>query len=153
VWLGSLPLVFGQDKAWKFVLFADTRGSDLVLPINSGILSELARAVVRERPAFVLFGGDYAFWTTGSDLQQWTNIMSPVYAARIPIYPMLGNHEFDRPAFDNMFSLTLPAVAAPGMDFTYSFQFNNALILMLDQYVPTNELRVNQAWLDAILST
>src|SRR5262245_56798156 len=106
VWLGSLPLVFGQDKGWKFVLFADTRGSDLVLPINSGILSELARAVVRERPAFMLFGGDYAFWTTVPDLQQWTNIMSPVYAAGIPIYHTLGNHEFDRSAFDNMFSLT-----------------------------------------------
>jgi len=143
-----------QHQPWKFVLFADSRGDDFVTPVNTNILSELARAVVREYPDFLLFGGDFAYFTTFAELQLWTNALSPVYAAGIPVYPTLGNHEVDRAAFGTMFAASLPTNGPRGgVDFSYYVQHQNALILLLDHYVPTNQLRVSQIWVDAVLST
>src|SRR5512137_346432 len=85
VLFASGSLAFAQGHAWKFFLFSDTRGPASTIPINTNILSEMARAVVREKPAFVLFGGDYAYYTFFPELQQWTNLMSPVYEAGIPL--------------------------------------------------------------------
>lgn len=125
------------------------------LAINAEILAEIGRAVTNEKPAFVLFGGDYAFSPSPTNYQLWTNLLSPVYQAGIPIYPALGNHDLtDVGAFTNMFSEIIPDNGpTEELNLTYAFAWSNALVLVLDVYSPSNNLRVNQSWVDAVLAT
>jgi hypothetical protein len=81
--------------------------------------------------------------------------MSPVYQQGIPIYAVLGNHDhYEVPGFIRTFGPVHPDNGPPGeVDLTYSFVHRNALILGLNALSPTNEYRVAQGWLDALLAT
>ncbi len=152
-----LPLpksVLGQTGSWKFVAFGDCLaldGSD----VNTNIVRELATAITKENPAFVLFNGDCSLSGTEAALQLWTNALSRVYEAGIPIYPTVGNHDFADPAaFSNMVAMSAPENGPPGEEkTTYAVTYSNALVVVLNEYAPTNSYRVNQDWLDSVLSS
>jgi hypothetical protein len=147
--------LFCQSEKCKFLFFSDCISFDGLAEINTNILSELALAFTNEKPDFVLFGGDMASWPTLANFQLWTNLMSPVYQAGIPVYPTPGNHDaWNRANFAAVFAPALPANGPPPLDdASYFIATSNVLVLALDGYTLTNPLRINQAWLESVLAT
>jgi hypothetical protein len=151
------PLITNFAPGWRFIFFGDTRGNSKTAPVDTQILGELARALTNERPAFVLFSGDLIYdGSLGQPAYQiWTNAIAPIYRAGIPYYPILGNHDAQgsgEAAFTNMFASILPANGPSGEVFrTYSFNYSNALIIALDNYI--SQGTINQPWLNALLAT
>ena len=155
--------LLGSAKAvsFRFVVISDTQGD--VNGINDVILGEVVQATINENADFILISGDLVDGPYGSNpsleiqLTYWCEIMQPLYDANIGVYPVRGNHDagiaYSDPAkkvtWDNVFSgsYTLPANGPTGeKNVTYSFTYQNALIVGLDQYV--NRQRINQTWLD-----
>ena len=55
----------------------------------------LLRQIARERPDVLLHLGDMVFYGSyEDDWRYFDNVMSPIRSAGIPIYPVLGNHEY-----------------------------------------------------------
>ena len=144
---------WGHAAGWTFVVMGDSRGSGPDSQVNTNLLRELAQAVVRDRPAFVLFPGDLVYSGSLSAFQSWTNAMAPVYEAGIPVYPVIGNHDnADPDAFVQVFGETIPDNGPAGeLNRTYSIVHSNALILALDTLV--NSGRIHQAWVESTLAT
>ncbi len=157
--LVSLPLLLKPPSAeaakWNFVFMSDTQDPAWGPWMNTNIMTELALAITNEQPAFVLFGGDQANYAQPAVPPTWTNIMAPIYAAGIPIYAVLGNHDFyEIPGFVDAFGPTHPDNGPSGdVDLTYAVTHENALVLALGAFNPTNTYRVNQAWVDSVLAT
>lgn len=93
-----------------------------------------------------------------AQLTEWKNIMAPLYAKGIDVYPIRGNHEADAhdnlTAWNSIFSsaYALPQNGPDGeKNLTYSVTHKNALFLCLDNYV--NIHKVNQEWLDQQLAS
>lgn len=145
------PPTFAQK--WRFLVYGDTRGTNLSNQVNTNILQELARATTNEMPAFVLVPGDLVYSGNETAFREWTNAMAPVYQAGIPVYPVIGNHDdVDVNACTNVFGADIPDNGpATECDRTYSITYSNALVLALDTYVNTG--RVNQSWIDAVLAS
>lgn len=123
--------------------------------MNTNIMAELAIAITNEHPAFVLFGGDMANQPQPPVPPTWTNIMAPVYEAGIPIYAVLGNHDYyETPGFVAAFGPSHPDNGPAGdLDLTYAVTHDNVLVLALNAFNPTNMYRVRQDWVDAVLAT
>jgi hypothetical protein len=151
--LSASGTLSAQEATWKFIVFGDTisfDGSD----INSNMVVEMAAEVARQRPAFVLFGGDFSASGSEAALQRWTNLMSPVFQAGINIFPVIGNHDDITPTFRDIFGGIVPANGPAGeLGSTYALGYSNALVLVLNEFAPTNAFRVNQAWIDSVLAT
>ncbi len=149
-----VPL-YGQPQPWKFAVFGDSISVVSDAGINTNILGELALAIAQERPDFVVFCGDTSYRPSLTAFSVWTNLMSPVYALGIPVFPAVGNHEAaDLSGFTNFFSPTLPDNGPLGeKGSTYFISHSNALILVLNEYAPGNDYRVNQPWAEAVLAT
>ena len=88
------------------------------------------------KPAFVLEAGDLVSSGSQPAFDAWKSAMSPVYNAGIGVYPVMGNHDVnDVSAFINTFGPSLPDNGPAGeVDRTFSFTYNNALVLGLDTY-------------------
>lgn len=153
LWAGCLATP-AHAQRWKFVVFGDTIGLDNPTQINTNILGELAQAIAGVQPDLVLFAGDFATYPSLERYQLWTNIFAPVLNAGIPVYPTLGNHDIDDPAsFTNVFGSLLPTNGPPGEPGTYAVTHANGLFLLLSEFVPGREYRVNQGFVDAVLAT
>ena len=136
---------------WSFLVVGDSRGASE--QINTTILSELASQITNQQPAFVLFAGDLVYTGDLSAFQDWTNIMAPVYAAGIPVYPVMGSHDTnDVDGYLQVFGGLIPGNGPPGeIGRTYAVTCSNVLVLGLDNNV--NPDRVNQSWIDSVLAT
>ncbi len=154
LWLLSPGKLGAETGTWKFVVFGDSisfDGSD----VNTNILGELAAAVVNEHPDLLLFLGDFSASGSASGYLLWTNVMAPVYGAGITVYPVVGNHDgLDPAAYTNIVAAQVPE-NGPVEEYktTYSFVHSNALFLVLNEFAVSNQWRVNQSWVDAVLAT
>jgi hypothetical protein len=149
--------VRAQDTKWKFMVFADSQAGDWTPGLNTNVFQETIRAILREQPAFVMFGGDFANIPTLEHYEEWTNLMWPVYEAGIKVYPVMGNHDTpDAVSFHTVLDRFIPDNGpADELKRSYFFIHENALVLMLDtcNLDPAKLLRVNQPWIDAVLAT
>ena len=150
---------------WKFLVYGDSRASKGP-GVNRKILGELAAATVREKPDLVLFTGDLAGVGSAATLAEWRSVMRPVYDARIPVFPVVGNHDVPGlKAFKAMFLAPLAEQPPPGVqDFvldatesdgrSYAFRYRGALFLSLDEYADRSAANhaVNQAFVDEQLA-
>ena len=146
----------GQSQKWKFLAYGDTRGTGSSDQINTKILTELVRQTTNTvpKPAFVLVPGDLVYSGNMQTLAGWTNIMSPVYAAGIGVYPVRGNHDDDSDpnAYKNMFGSAVPANGPAGeLGLTYALFHSNVLVLAMDNYVTPHQVNTN--WIKAVLNT
>jgi len=159
-----------EAEPWKFGVFCDTRGSNENVAgkscVNKQALAAIADKIVVEECELVLVPGDLVngYWANGGMSYEdqfliWTEIMAPVYEARIPIYTVRGNHEDDSSpylpapdrelwnAYMEAFGNGNPQNGPEGeQGLTYSFEWKNALFVGLDEYVTPHQ--VNQDWLD-----
>lgn len=143
----------GQDL--KFIVFADSQAADWSPLLNTNVLEDIAQAIVDEKPTFVLFGGDLVNSANPGTTAIWTNTMGAVYAAGIPVYPAVGNHDkYAMNEFVPIFKPFLPDNGPEGEKYqTYFVQHQEALVVVLNAFNLTNELRLQQKWLDAVLAT
>lgn len=155
VTVGPAP---GTASPWRFAVVGDTH-----VP-SSTLLADLVPALVKEGVKLVLVPGDLveagaaaSASTFATQLATWKALVAPLRTAGISVYPVRGNHEADanrsvdtwNAAFSGDWALpgNGPATEA---NLTYSFTFENALFLGLDQYASLH--RVNQGWLEAQLA-
>jgi predicted phosphodiesterase len=136
----------GTAMAWKFVVMGDTRGSNN--GVNTTAVSSLANAIVAEGAKFTLVVGDLVDSGNLSYFNTWKSTMSPVYNAGIGVYPIRGNHDVESSgAWATAFGNGLPQNGPAGeLGKTYSFNYNNAFIVGLDEYTTSHQ--VNQPWLN-----
>lgn len=147
-----------SQNSWRFAVISDTHVG------SSDTLSEMIPFLLNDSIDCLLFPGDIVeggLACSGtqltSQLSQWKNILAPIYAQGIGVYPIRGNHESDAHnnliAWNSFFSNEnlLPA-NGPSVEnnLTYSFTNKNALFIGLDNYV--NIHTVNQTWLNQQLS-
>lgn len=135
-----------MGQSWKFVVMGDNRGSNN--GVNTAALGSLANAIVSENAKFTLVVGDLVDSGNLSYFNTWKSTMAPVYSAGIGVYPIRGNHDIESGgAWATAFGSSVPQNGPAGeVGYTYSFSYNNAFIVGLDEYVTGH--RVNQTWLN-----
>jgi len=165
--LAFLVFVAGASAdSWRFIVTGDGRSGGSRPEdhngVNTVIMAELAKAMVGERPKFVLFSGDLIAGPKTdaemeSQLTTWLGLMKPVYDAGIKVYNIRGNHEMHVPHPEDVWrKMFVGPYAMPsngpkgeeGMSFTVSY--DNVLVVGLDEF-QSKQLRVNQAWFDSVL--
>ncbi|MFO1477630.1 MAG: metallophosphoesterase [Verrucomicrobiota bacterium] len=136
---------------WKFFMFGDTRDADK--PVNTNILAELSAEIIRQSPAFAFVAGDLVLSGSLESFEIWTNVIAPVRAAGIAVYPIAGNHDApDLTDYAAVFGPWVPSNGPAGeISLTYSLVVSNSLVLAFDHNVHPHLL--NQAWMDAVLLT
>jgi len=120
--------------AFSFVAFGDTRFHDPsdTEPANPAIRHALVAAIDKENPAFISIGGDIVYsGDSPKDWQVWDSETAPWRQHKIPVYPVLGNHDVKgdlNTALANYFA-RFPEIQQSRF---YSVRMGNALMLVLD---------------------
>jgi|SRR5208337_2253789 len=121
-------------KEFRFVAFGDTRFHDPAdtEAANPGIRHALVAAIDKEKPAFVCIGGDIVYvGDNPKDWQVWDSETAIWREHKIPVYPVLGNHDLKgdlQTALRNYFA-RFPEIQNSRF---YSLQVGNTLMLVLD---------------------
>jgi len=91
-----------HDTAFGFVVICDTQA-------NPDVVRRLAEYAYAQRPAFTLLGGDLV--SDGREKDHWTGHFFPNMEplnTRVPLVPILGNHENNAHYFYDYFTLPDP---------------------------------------------
>lgn len=140
---------------WTFAVMGGCGGSNDVPGINVKVISDIAQDIADNHCRFVLVTGDLVpgKGDLPSHYAAWISAMAPVVRANIPIYPVRGRNEAALDPSGDAWRAAFPGLPTNGpageVGLTYSFAFDNAFCVALDQHVRPH--RVNQGWLDAQL--
>lgn len=129
----------GRGKPISFAVIGDTQKN----PKVAGAIAELAWA---QRPHFVMLAGDLV--DQGKKDSDWREeffpSMNPLIS-RIPLFPVLGNHEQNaRNYFDYM--------ALPDPEYYYSFSYGDADFFMVDSNRKVDSESEQYRWLETQLA-
>lgn len=131
--------------------------------VNVTAMNRLAKAIVGEKPAVLLFNGDCVGGTKSdeaeaSQFDTFMKTMKPIYEAGIKILVVRGNHEMHATHSADIWRKVFSGpYANPGggpageEDLTYAFNYGNALFLGLDEFQSISP-NINQDWLDGVLA-
>ncbi len=141
-----------DPPAWKFAYMSDNKWDKTTSAVqytNVDAVRRLAGDMVQQGVSLVIVGGDMidgrGEGVNGLDAQyaSWLQAMFPLHKAGIPVYAVPGNHEYwcdtNSSCGDSWNERIVPTFppgrrdnpACPGME--YSFVFNNALFIALNQ--------------------
>jgi len=145
----------------RFMVVGDTHHNSPSPDFRQSILYELTLAAIEEEVDFVFLTGDLgmrSFETPEEEdsvLKDWRFVLDTLYQHSIKVYACRGNVDAgSRETWDALFSgrYAFPQ-NGPEMEknLTYAIEYDNLLFLALDQY--TDSHKINQEWLDSILST
>ncbi len=126
------------ETPFAFAVIGDTQHN----PKVSGPIAELAWA---QRPNFALHAGDLVDKGKMSDdwIDEFFSSMHPLIS-RVPMYPVLGNHEQNaQNYFDYM--------ALPDPEYYYQFSYGNADFFMIDSNRKVDPESEQYQWLDEAL--
>lgn len=132
---------------FSFVWFGDTH----CFP-DSGKLISLAQQQNKDI-AFYSIAGDLV--STGLYRDHWDNLFGYSHEAfsRKPLMPVLGNHDrqdgLGAQLYYDLFSLPKNAPAGVEQEGSYSFEYGNALLLMIDA---TSEVKDHTPWIEEKLA-
>lgn len=127
-----------EETPFAFTVISDTQFN----PVVAGKLSKLAWA---QRPNFLLHPGDLV--DTGVNDSHWTQHFFPgmhELISRVPIYPVLGNHEQNASNYYEYMSL-------PDPEYYYEFPYGNARFFMIDTNRNVGPKSEQYRWLDEAL--
>jgi len=119
---------------FRFVAFGDTRFHDPTdaEAANPAIRHALVNAIDKENPAFISIGGDIVYvGENPRDWQVWDSETAIWREHRIPVYPVIGNHDLKgdpKTALGNYFA-RFPEIQQSRF---YSVRMGNTLMLVLD---------------------
>lgn len=137
---GSFQTAALPETPFAFTVIADTQGN----PAVNGALAKLAWGL---RPNFLVVPGDLV--EDGPVKRQWVEeffaSMAPLFA-RVPFYPVLGNHERDADHYYRYMDLPAP-------EYRYAFDYGNARFFMLDSNKKLDPDSEQYRWLDEQLTT
>ncbi|MBK7809462.1 MAG: metallophosphoesterase [Saprospiraceae bacterium] len=131
-----------DSSSLMFALIGDTqRNND-----TPWAWGKIAEKVWQDRPNFVVHVGDLV--DKGLKKTDWTEHFFPsghILMNRVPIYPVLGNHEQDSPLYYDY-------IVAPAPEYYYTFTYGNVQFFMLDSNRDINEGSEQYNWLEWELS-
>ncbi len=107
------------DSPIAFAVISDTQG-------NPRVASKMANFAWAQRPDFLVIPGDLT--STGTELTHWTKQFFPsmeVLISRVPMYPVLGNHERNADYYYDYMNL-------PDPEYYYTFTYGPAQFFMVD---------------------
>lgn len=167
----ALILISSAAEAapWSFAVFGDQRDADGAVGVNTAVIESMAKDIALNRKvSLVLCGGDQIHGHTGATqvslptaYQNWRTAMAQILNIA---YPVRGNHETYGEShtpyypyyWDTCIVKVLTQIPQNGPNgekgMTYSFANQNVLFVGVDQFVPDNDNRVNQPWLDQQLA-
>lgn len=128
----------GEESPYAFAIISDTQGN----PEVAGKVAEMAWA---QRPSFLIHPGDLV--STGTNDSHWTRQFFPAMApliGRVPIFPVLGNHEVNARNYYDYFDLPTP-------EYYYDFKYGNAHFFMLDTNKRVDPESEQYQWLEESL--
>ena len=127
-----------QDTPFAFAVISDTQSN----PKVNGAIAKLAWA---RRPSFLLHSGDLVDRGGKSDdwIDEFFASMHPLIS-RVPMFPVLGNHEDNaKNYFDYM--------VLPAPEYYYQFSYGNADFFMIDSNRKVDPDSEQYKWLDKAL--
>ncbi|MDP6779485.1 MAG: HEAT repeat domain-containing protein [Candidatus Latescibacteria bacterium] len=146
---GTFRTPADADTAFRFILYGDSRS-------HPEVHGKLAGRMAQEDVAFVIHSGDFV--DDGRKAVQWgPQFFTPVQplALRTPIFPAIGNHEKDAPAYYRYFSV--PANGSESRpEAWYAFDYGNAHFTVLDTNPPSGRFAAGSEqlrWLEQDLAT
>lgn len=156
--LRPTPGRIADDAPPVFLLLGDTQHTmtlEFWRPRHDEERRALARALAAERPAFVVHAGDVV--CHGSRTADWSRFLEdfdPVFAAGIPCFPALGNHDYygGNAAALARRDEVFPHVAGRRW---FELRFRSAAILVLDSNLDelsTADATAQDAWLQRTLA-
>ena len=134
----SFRTAASPDKAFTFVVVGDTQ-------TQGDVAKRVSDLAWMHRPNLILHAGDLV--DVGRDKRQWTDIFFPSMQpliGRVPLMPVLGNHEQDAAHYYNYMSLPAP-------ERWYSFRYGNAEFFMIDGNRSLAEQSAQLRWLEGAL--
>jgi len=128
-----------EDTPFAFAVVGDTQG-------NLKVAGKIAELAWSERPSFLLHAGDLV--STGTNKGHWTEVFFPSLEpliSRVPIFPVLGNHEDDAAFYYQYMDLPEP-------EYYYTFTYGNMQFFMLDTNRNVQPGSEQYKWLEAELA-
>ncbi|HJO93841.1 MAG TPA: metallophosphoesterase [Victivallales bacterium] len=97
-------------ESYKFIVVGDSRGEKALPGINVEVVTAIAKAIIKEKPEFVLYVGDIVYGQANrkkygdngaldvlqKEFDIWLEAMKPVYDSSIKVYPVRGNHDCEQ---------------------------------------------------------
>jgi hypothetical protein len=138
-WSGDYDFITAPDKPvpFSFIWFGDTH--------NDPVWGQMIQDAFKRHPgtAFFTIAGDVV--DTGQwrdDWDQWFDVQGNVFAYR-PVMPSLGNHDtiegLGAQLYRDLFGLPLNGPKQLKPERAYSFEYSNALFLILDSQSPAED--------------
>lgn len=127
-----------DSSAYMFALIGDTQRNNR----TPWAWEKIADLVWEDRPNFAVIAGDLV--DQGLDKNDWLENFFPKgrpLLSRIPVYPVLGNHEQDASYYYQY------VVAAPP-EYYYTFTYGNAQFFMIDTNRDVSEGSEQYDWLE-----
>ena len=137
---------FTYSQEFSFTAMSDSRGNydGVNKPVLSGLINHMLEN--QKDVKFLFFVGDMidgskkSDGTTLNQLENWKQIMSPVYNSSFlikpKIYPVIGNHEVQNPIAENVFREVFNLFVSNGPEdekgLTGSFDYGNVHFVYLD---------------------
>lgn len=121
--------------AFGFVVFCDTQS-------HPETLHKMAEFAFAQRPAFTLIGGDLV--GDGENKALWTGHFFPNMEplnTRVPLVPILGNHDKNSHNFYDYFTL-------PDPEYHYRFDYGNLSVFLLDSERAFGQSSTEYQWLE-----
>ena len=129
-----------EEIPFAFAVISDTQD-------NPPVARQMADMAWAMRPHFLVHPGDLV--GTGTNKNDWLKeffpSMNPLLA-RVPIYPVLGNHEEDARFYYDYMSLPEP-------EYYYEFRYGNAHFFMLDSNRKVGKGSEQYKWLEKRLGS
>lgn len=136
----SFQTAVERGKAFTFVMIGDTQA-------NPEVVKRVADIAWSHRPNFVSIVGDLV--TTGTNKSHWTHHFFPNMRPlidRVPLFPVLGNHEQNARHYYEYMDL-------PDPEYYYSYSYGDADFFVLDSEKPMAPGSEQYLWLDDKLAS
>ncbi len=136
----SFQAAVERGKAFTFVMIGDTQS-------NPDVVKRVSDIAWSHRPNFVSIAGDLV--TTGTNKSHWTHHFFPNMRPlinRVPMFPILGNHEQNARHYYEYMDL-------PDPEYYYSFSYGDADYFMLDSEKPMGPGSEQYLWLEDKLAS
>jgi hypothetical protein len=134
----SFQTAVKDNNPYAFGIIGDTQR-------NPSVTKKCADGIFSQRPNFAIHTGDVV--DDGFAKNQWLkDLFEPMAElnARVPLYPVIGNHEGNSHFYYDYFALPKP-------EYFYSFKYGNSEFFMIDSNKPLSPGSEQYQWLDRAL--
>ncbi len=136
---GAFTTARTDSAPFRFVVYGDTR-------TNPDLHREIADAIAKERPDFVVHTGDLV--ANGDRWELWNKeffLPAEAFLRECAFWPCRGNHEGSGELYRDLF-------AAPNDGIYYSFDWGNVHVAVLDNYQRGDDRQAMLDWFKKDLS-